>query len=119
LAETLPRTRVIRRRADFDLVRNRGRRHNNRYLTLSVLPLNRDDTASVAHAAHVAFLVPKRLGPATVRNRLRRRMREIYRRHLQPATPTHYLVWIARPPAVQLDFAALKGAMELLFSKKD
>jgi len=52
----------------------------------------------------VAFLTPKRLGAATIRNKLRRRMREIYRRHLAQPSETAYLVWIARPPALELPF---------------
>jgi len=59
----------------------------------------------------VAFLTPKRLGAATVRNRLRRRMREIYRRHLGATEEARYLIWIARPPAVELGFEELKLRM--------
>ena len=59
----------------------------------------------------VAFLTPKRLGAATVRNRLRRRMREIYRRELAQPKESAYLIWIARPPAVELDFEELKKIM--------
>jgi ribonuclease P protein component len=64
-----------------------------------------------ADAATVAFLTPKRLGAATMRNRMRRRMREIYRRHLQAATGHAYLVWIARPPALTLDAEGLRKCM--------
>jgi ribonuclease P protein component len=76
-------------------------------MALSCLPL---DPAS-PEPATVAFLTPKRLGSAVIRNRLRRRMREIYRRRLQRPGETHYLVWIARPPAVELDFEALQTCM--------
>ena len=86
---------------------------SNRWLVLNFLP--RDATAP--HTGAVAFLTPKRLGPATVRNKLRRQMREIYRRHLQHADETHYLIWIARPPALQLDFAELKECMVPLLEK--
>jgi ribonuclease P protein component len=113
-SESLPRARIIRRRGIFDLTRNRGRRLNNRWMTLSVLALDpaRPDPATVA------FLTPKRLGPATIRNRLRRRMREIHRRHLASLAPGTYLVWIARPPAVELDFEALKKCMTELIVRK-
>ncbi len=59
----------------------------------------------------MAFLTPKRLGPAAVRNRLRRRMREIHRRELASQAGAHYLIWVARPAALELDFAQLKAAM--------
>ncbi len=106
-SEALPRARIIRRRDVFDLTRNQGRRVHNRWMTLSLLPLD----PAKADSGTVAFLTPKRLGPATVRNRLRRRMREVYRRHLaQPAEQT-YLIWIARPPALELDMEALRKCM--------
>ncbi len=112
-AETLPRDRIIRRRAVFDAARARGRRLHNRWLTLSFLPLD----PARPDAATVAFLTPKRLGPATVRNRLRRRMREIHRRHLQRPRESHYLIWIARPPAIELEFQDLQQRMTELAAK--
>jgi ribonuclease P protein component len=72
--------------------------------------LSRDALAS-GESGSVAFLTPKRLGPATVRNKLRRRMREIHRRELARSQEDAYFVWIARPPAVELSFEELKKAM--------
>jgi ribonuclease P protein component len=79
-------------------------------MALNVLPI---DPAAHDPAA-VAFLTPKRLGPATTRTRLRRRMREIYRRRLAQEKETVYLVWVARPPAVELDFEGLVKCMSEL-----
>ena len=64
--------------------------------------------------ASVAFLTPKRLGGATKRNQLRRRMREIHRRYLAQPEETSYLVWVARPPALELPFGELKKCMAAL-----
>ncbi len=113
-SEFLPRARVIRRRVIFDATRAKGRRINNRWFTLSLLPR---DAAPPGETGHVAFLTPKRIGSATVRNKLRRRMREIYRRHLQRPGETHCLIWIARPPALELDFARLKQGMTELVER--
>jgi ribonuclease P protein component len=98
----------------FDATRAKGRRVNNRWFTLNFLPRN---AAPPGETGHAAFLTPKRLGSATVRNQLRRRMREIYRRHLPRPGETHYLVWIARPPALDLDFEGLKKSMAELRKK--
>jgi hypothetical protein len=38
-------------------------------------------------------------------------MREIYRRELARPDEKAYLIWIARPPAVELSFEELKRAM--------
>jgi ribonuclease P protein component len=112
--ESLPRARIIRWRTTFNLTRQRGRRFNNRWMTLSVLP--REPEA--ADSATVAFLTPKRLGPASLRNKLRRRMREIYRRHLARSDEGVYLVWIARSGASELDFDGLKENMLELDRKR-
>ena len=115
LSEKLPRTRVIRCRATFTATRERGRRTTDRCMTLSVLP---HDPASLnAETAEVAFLTPKRIGGATVRNRLRRRMREIYRRTPGIKGPRAYLVWIARPAAAELAFDDLKACMTALLRR--
>ena len=79
-------------------------------MALNVLPMD----PAAPDAAAVAFLTPKRLGPATARNRLRRRMREIYRRRLALHPETAYLVWVARPPALELDFEELTKCMTAL-----
>jgi ribonuclease P protein component len=82
-------------------------------MALNVLP---KDPAAPDTAA-VAFLTPKRLGSATARNRLRRRMREIYRRRLALRPETARLVWVARPPALELDFENLAKTMAELHGK--
>ncbi len=111
-SEKLPRARLIRRRALFTATRERGRRITNRWMTLSVLPRDSADP----DASEVAFLTPKRIGGAVIRNKLRRRMREIYRR--TPNVPRDvYLVWIARPTAADLPFDELKECMTTLLRR--
>jgi ribonuclease P protein component len=114
-SEKFPRARVIRRRATFTATRERGRRTNDRCLTLSVLPRGADATG--AETAEVAFLTPKRIGGAVVRNRLRRRMREIYRRAPGITGGGAYLVWIARPTAASLTFDELRACMMTLLRR--
>jgi ribonuclease P protein component len=110
-SESLPRSRIIRRRGVFDTARNKGRRISSRHFVLNFIAR---EAVTSGETGTVAFLTPKRLGPATVRNKLRRRMREIYRRDLARPEETAYLVWIARPPAVELSFEDLKQAMRSL-----
>ena len=111
-SEKLPRARLIRRRTIFTATRERGRRTTNRWMTLSILP--RDPAAS--DSSKVAFLTPKRIGGAVIRNKLRRRMREIFRRTPDTARDV-YLVWIARPAAADLPFAELKECMTTLLRR--
>ena len=114
-SEKLPRARLIRRRTTFTATRERGRRTTNRWMTLSVLPR---DPADPPDRSEVAFLTPKRIGGAVTRNKLRRHMREIYRR-LPGAARDVYLVWIARPAAADLPFAELKECMLTLLRRTD
>lgn len=109
-SQALPRARIIRRRAIFDATRIKGRRVSNRYMALNFLPHDpvKPDQGTVA------FLTPKRLGGAVKRNKLRRQMREIYRRYLAQPSENSYLIWVARPPALELDFEGLKKTMSEL-----
>lgn len=105
-SKKLPRSRIIRRRSTFTATRLKGRRVSNKWLSLNTL-----GKSSESPEETVAFLTPKRLGSAVIRNRLRRQMREIYRRYVAQPSETAYLVWVARPPALELDFEHLKQAM--------
>ena len=62
----------LRRRSDFDAVFQRGRLFNDALLVLRILP------NSLEHNRY-GFVTSKRLGGAVVRNRVRRRLREIVR----------------------------------------
>jgi ribonuclease P protein component len=114
-SESLPRAKIIRRRTVFDAARVKGKRVSNRYMALNFL-----DRAAIpsGETGTVAFLTPKRIGPATVRNKLRRRMREIYRRDLASAADETYLIWVARSPAVELPFEELKKCMTALLKRR-
>ncbi len=107
-AESLPRARVIRRRAVFDTTRLKGRRVTNRWMALNLIAR---DAVKSGETGTVAFLTPKRVGAATKRTQLRRRMREIYRRYVAQPDEKSYLVWVARPPALELPFEELKKCM--------
>jgi ribonuclease P protein component len=110
-SQSLPRARIVRHRAVFDATRTKGRRVSNRFMALNFLPR---DAVKTGETGSVAFLTPKRVGAATKRTQLRRRMREIYRRHVARSDEKTYLIWIARPPALELPFEELKKCMMAL-----
>ena len=116
MPESLPRAQIIRRRVVFDTTRNRGRRVSSRYMTLNFIAR---DAVKTGETGTVAFLTPKRLGAASVRNKLRRRMREIYRRRLARPDEAAYLVWVARPTALELPFDELAECMAALLRRRD
>ena len=72
---------------------------------------NRTDTN------RVGITVSKKLGKAHVRNRMRRRLREIYRLNEEKFQPGWDIVVVARGKAVGADFAALTDAYLSLAGK--
>ncbi len=58
----------------------------------------------------VGLTVGVKLGHAVVRNRMRRRLREIYRLHESRFRPGYDIVVVARGAAVEADFASLTRA---------
>jgi len=58
----------------------------------------------------VGITVSKKLGHAVVRNRVRRRLRDIYRLHEDRFQPGWDIVVVARSKSVGVDFTRLTGA---------
>ena len=108
----LSRSRRIRHRADFTRIRSWGRRLSQTHLILNwlVLPEN--------SPSRTGIIVSRRVGPAVVRNRARRLLRESFRLHQHQLARNADLVLVARPSIagrsffeVESDFlAALRRA---------
>lgn len=58
----------------------------------------------------VGITVGKKLGCAVVRNRVRRRLREVYRLHEDAFLPGYDIVVVARSRCIQADFSKLTEA---------
>ena len=65
----------------------------------------------------VGITVSKKLGHAVVRNRTRRRLREVYRLHEAQFTPGWDIVVVARTRAVEAPFADLTASYLRLAEK--
>lgn len=92
----------MRRRSEFLRVRKHGRSFGGRYLVLAVLP------AAEIDAFKVGFIVPKRVGNAVARNRVKRRLRMIVAETASALQPKHFLTTIARKGAAEQPFAVLR-----------
>ena len=98
----------MRRRADFDRVFQQGRHNSGRLL--AVRSVTNDVTLS-----RYAFAIPKRVGGAVVRNRVRRRLREILR--LQPLLEGFDVVISVRPEAASSTFDGLRQELTTLLKR--
>jgi ribonuclease P protein component len=65
---------------------------------------------STGHS-RIGLIVPRFRSTAVARNRLRRRLKEIWRRELEPRLPAWDLVVRARPEAYGAPFGQLKAEM--------
>ncbi|MGI8602558.1 MAG: ribonuclease P protein component [Verrucomicrobiales bacterium] len=99
---SLPRALRITKRREYETIRLQGRRITGRLLVLGVL----DDPQVATYKA--GFIVPKALGKAVLRNRTKRRLREIVRRRAVALRPHIKVVTLARRQAVEAQFADLE-----------
>lgn len=98
----------LRRRKDFDSVLRKGRTVSHALLVLRSLP------NGLSHN-RFGFITGKRLGNAVVRNRVRRRLREVARS--LPTEPGWDIVLSARAAAARAGFPELKSAVGHLFAR--
>ncbi len=97
----LPKARRLTRSAEFLRVKDEGAAHRGALMIVGAL------NTGEAAAFRVGFVTSKRVGGAVVRNRVRRRLREIVRHHQHGLAAGIWLVVIARPAAAKASYAAL------------
>jgi len=98
----------LTRDGQFQLVYDRGRFWAARDIVVRALPNGLDLT-------RYGLAVGRRLGKAVVRNRVKRRLREILRK--SPLSPGWDIVLIARRPAAQADYKNLEKSVTDLLIK--
>ena len=103
----------LRKRADF-VRAAKGARVTARAFALQTRKREGDDAAG----ARIGFTVTKKTGNSVVRNRIRRRLREVVRLgETLPLRPDHDYVLIARRDALSMDFRALGLELERALQK--
>jgi ribonuclease P protein component len=98
-----PAARRLKLNREFARVREAGRSIRGKFFLLGVLELPETETPFRA-----GFVTSKRVGGAVVRNRVRRRLREIVRRHQHEIRPALWLVLVAHTVAAKASSAALE-----------
>ncbi|MGH9400138.1 MAG: ribonuclease P protein component [Thermoanaerobaculia bacterium] len=98
--ETFSRDDRLRKRRDFEECYASGIRVSGRHLQVFLLPRGED--------VRLGLSVPRRVGKAVLRNRVRRRLREIFRRNRKAfGGGAGDLVVNVRPSAASAAFAEL------------
>lgn len=104
--ESFGRDRRVLRRSDYLDTYSRGRRHVGRWLVVFVRP-------GSGPAARLGVTITKKTGSAVVRNRLRRRLKELFRRSGAFGAPVDVVLNV-RPGAEKAAFAELASDFERL-----
>ncbi len=97
----------LTQRRDFLRVQREGRRFRRERVTLLV-------DGNTSSAVRVGYTVSRRVGESVVRNRVRRRLREIVRLHQELLVPGHDYVIVATPPSAAASYAELSDDLTAL-----
>jgi ribonuclease P protein component len=99
---TFPKSRRLTVSAEFAQVKKNGHVYRGRLVLLSILRTNDADPF------RAGFITSRALGSAVARNRVRRRLREIVRKHQREIVDGTWIVTIARANAVAATYQELE-----------
>src|SRR5207249_8458730 len=99
---SFPKPRRLTHRSEYEHVKQNGITQRGRLLMLNVMPVESSGPW------RAGFVTSGRLGGAVVRNRVRRRLREIVRRHQRELQQAVWFVIIARYEAATATYDALE-----------
>jgi ribonuclease P protein component len=101
----------LRRSADFERVRANRSSWAHPFLICS--RRQRDDQ----EPTRVGIIVGRRVGKAAIRNRVKRRVRELVRARYSRLRPGYDVVFIARPAAADAPFTEVAAAVDSLLGR--
>ena len=104
--QPFPAARRIKRNRDFVAIRNTGKPYRCPYFALYALA--RTDPIDVGNHPRIGISASRRVGNAVTRNRLKRRMRELFRRNQCRIRSDCDLLLSIRSPAANASFDELE-----------
>ena len=99
---SFPKSRRLTRASEFERVKREGLVRRGNLLTLSATVVENSGLC------RVGFITSRRLGSAVIRNRVRRRLREIVRQHQHDLRQDFWIVLIAKRDAANASYRALE-----------
>jgi ribonuclease P protein component len=104
--------RRVKKRKDFLRIQDRGNKVRSRHLLLSVAP------RAAGGNSRLGITVTKKIDKlAVVRNRLKRRLRELFRKNRHQVAEGFDLVAIALTGAPELSYAELESELRFILKK--
>jgi ribonuclease P protein component len=97
-----PKTRRLTHRSEYERVKRNGITQRGKLLMLNAMPMENSGSW------RAGFVTSARLGGAVVRNRVRRRLREIIRRHQHELRRDVWFVIIGKHEAATASYGALE-----------
>jgi ribonuclease P protein component len=99
---SFPKQRRLTRTSEYERVKRDGLVGRGKLLMLSTVAVENSGLS------RVGFITSRRLGSAVARNRVRRRLREIFRRHQRDLRQDFWIVIVARRDAATASYRALE-----------
>jgi ribonuclease P protein component len=109
---TFSRAEKLHLQKDFRRAFKSGRKMVHPAIFIYIYPGN-----GMAQTRRLGLVVSGKLGGAVERNRLKRRLREIFRLNKAQLSPALDIVFVPRPGACELNFEALRSAVLGAFQK--
>jgi ribonuclease P protein component len=95
----------LKKRYEFRQAQLSGRRIHTPHFLIVVQP-------NALHNTRLGITVTKKVGTAVQRNRIKRVVREVFRRNRQLFPPSQDLVFIAKRGASDIDYGSLLGELQ-------
>jgi len=99
---SFPRTRRLTQASEYERVKRDGFTRRGKLLIANIVQVENSGPC------RVGFVTSRRIGGAVVRNRVRRRLREIVRQHQHNLRDGFWIVLVARRDAADASYRALE-----------
>lgn len=112
--EGFPAALRVKKRREFLGIQGAGGKHHLRHFLVFVVPPAARPPADRVMPPRLGVTVTRKVGCAVVRNRIKRFVREAFRRKRGSFTPGYDMVWVAKQSAAAVGYADVMLAMDAL-----